>query len=121
MLRQNRDLVILVPPAGRLRPLDVAFYKRNDNYYLHRVIAVKDGHYLIRGDNTYTLEVVPDSAVIGVLQSFVRKGKQYDAGSRTYRCYARFRTATYPLRYFRVRLGRLAAKALHGGKEGDAS
>ena len=30
MLRQDRDLVHIVPPAGRLKKYDVAFYRRID-------------------------------------------------------------------------------------------
>ena len=78
MLYQNRDLVVIEPVKGRLKELDVALYRRGRSYVLHRVIAVNDdGTYLIRGDNTYSDEIVPDSAVLGVLTEFVRDGKQY--------------------------------------------
>lgn len=103
MLRQNRDLVIVKTPASRLRPMDVALYKSGGRYVLHRVIRVKDGYYLIRGDNTYALETVPDSAVIGVLAGFQRNGKQYSTDDFLYRCYARLWNTLYPLRAFRIR------------------
>ena len=61
MLRQNRDLVTIEVPVSRLKKYDVALYKRGDRYVLHRVIGVKEGFYLIRGDNTYRLETVPES------------------------------------------------------------
>ena len=47
MLRQNRDLVVIRVPSSRLKKYDVALYKRGDNYVLHRVVGVGDGHYLI--------------------------------------------------------------------------
>lgn len=75
MLYVNRDLVIISVPQGRLQPYDVALYRRGSAYVLHRVIQVREKDYLIRGDNTYRLEVVPDSAVIGVLTGFKRKGR----------------------------------------------
>ena len=87
MLRQNRDLVVIRVPSSRLRKFDVALYRRGRNYVLHRVIKVCDGHYLIRGDNTYAVETVPDSAVIGVLTGFQRKGKEHDVSERGYRLY----------------------------------
>ena len=71
MLRQNRDLVIIEVPASRLKKYDVALYRRGESYVLHRVVDVKEDCYLIRGDNTYTLENVPDRAVLGVLTGFV--------------------------------------------------
>lgn len=76
MLRQNRDLVVIQVPSLRLKRLDDALYKREEKYVLHRVIKVKDGYYLIRGDNSYVIEKVPYEAVIGVLAFFKRKGKE---------------------------------------------
>ena len=110
MLRQDRDLVVIRVPVLRLQKYDVALYRRGDAYVLHRVIAVKDDHYLIRGDNTYALEHVPDAAVIGVLTSFQRKGKQHQVSERGYRCYARFWQGIYPLRLLYVRFRRLAIR-----------
>ncbi len=98
MLRQNRDLVVIEVPASRLKKDDVAFYRRGESYVLHRVVDVKEDRYLIRGDNTYTLENVPDRAVLGVLTGFVRKGKQHSVDEEGYRRYVRFWNAIYPLR-----------------------
>ena len=98
MLRQNRDLVTIGVPASRLNKYDVALYKRGKVYVLHRVIGVKSDHYLIRGDNTYAIEHVPDSAVIGVLTSFTRKGRDYAVNEPGYQRYVRIWQAIYPLR-----------------------
>ena len=111
MLRQERDLVIIRVPSSRLKKYDVALYKRGKSYVLHRVIEVKDGYYLIRGDNTYALEHVPDEAVIGVLAGFTRKGKEHKVTDRGYLAYVRVWTAIYPLRSAGVRLIRLAKAA----------
>ena len=99
MLYQNRDLVVIEPVQGRLKELDVALYRRGRSYVLHRVIAVNDdGTYLIRGDNTYSDEIVPDSAVLGVLTEFVRDGKQYKVTDEEYLRYVRARVKSYPMR-----------------------
>lgn len=111
MLRQNRDLVTIRVPASRLRKYDVALYKRGETYVLHRVIGVAEDHYRIRGDNTYVIETVPDSAVIGVLTSFKRKGKEHDVTEPGYRLYARLWHTLYPARVFFMRSRRLAARA----------
>ena len=103
MLRQDRDLVVIRIPSSRLKKNDVALYKRGDSYVLHRVIDVRDGFYLIRGDNTYAIEKVPDSDVIGVLTEFNRKGKLYKADDVRYLRYVRCRNAMYPLRAAAVR------------------
>ena len=111
MLVQNRDLVIISVPAGRLKKYDVALYRRGDEHVLHRVIKVRDDGYRIRGDNTFFLESVPDDAVIGVLTAFVRKGKNHSVTSRAYKAYARFWNAVYPARFMYQKLRRFAARA----------
>lgn len=99
MLRQNRDVVIIRVPVSRLKKYDVALYKRGNVFVLHRVIGVREGEYLIRGDNTYAIEHVPDEAVIGVLTGFKRKGKQIDMESISYVLYTRVWNWMYPLRH----------------------
>ena len=94
LLRQDKDLVIIEAPSSRLRALDVALYKRGSNYILHRVIRVEDGYYLIRGDNTYLLESVPDTAVIGILTGFRRNGKQVSVSNCLYRLYSRIASSS---------------------------
>jgi hypothetical protein len=111
MLYVNRDLVIISVPQGRLQPYDVALYRRGSAYVLHRVIQVREKDYLIRGDNIYRLEVVPDSAVIGVLTGFKRKGKDYSVQDPAYRRYVRVWCAIYPARKVLVYLIRKAKAA----------
>ena len=110
MLRQNRDLVVIRVPASRLKKYDVALYKRGDAYVLHRVIEDRGDHYLIRGDNTYAPENVPDAAVIGVLTGFQRKGKQHEVTEWGYRLYVHFWQAIFPLRVLYIRFRRLAVR-----------
>ena len=112
LLRQNRDLVIIQVPVSRLKKYDVALYRRGPNYVLHRVIEVKEGFYLIRGDNTYVTETVPDSNVIGVLSGFLRKKKKYSVADPGYRCYVRIWCAIYPVRLVFYRLYRLVVRVI---------
>ena len=111
LLHQNRDLVIIEVPKGRLKVNDVAFYKRGMDYVLHRVIKVNKDSYVIRGDNTYRIEIVPDSAILGVLTSFVHKGKLVSIKNPLYQCYVRIWNYLYPLRYFLVRCRRIPGYA----------
>ena len=91
MLYQNRDLVVIEVPKGRLKKYDVALYKRGKSYVLHRVIEVNDdGTYSIRGDNTYSIETVPEEAVIGVLTSVKFWCEAYPA--RSFYTHAKWRT-----------------------------
>ena len=103
LLRQSRDLVVIQQPVARLKKYDVALYRRGTKYILHRVIEVTPDCYLIRGDNTFTLETVPHNNVIGVLTGFQRNNKRYSVSNRYYMCYVRFWCAIYPLRALYVR------------------
>ena len=100
LLRQERDLfTVRAKGPDRCRPGDVALYRRGGKYVLHRVIEVNDdGTYSIRGDNTYSIETVPEEAVIGVLTSFVRDGKQYSVTDPEYLRYVKFWCEAYPAR-----------------------
>lgn len=121
LLKENRDLVTVRPFAGRLKKYDVPLYRRRGNRYtLHRIIEVRDNDYVIRGDNTFFKEYVPDNAIIGVLTDFQRKGKNYSVASRGYRFYARFWNFIYPLRWGLHKCRRFCGKikrAVKGGKK----
>lgn len=126
MLRPDRDLVMIVAVDTTDRstvdsaassfaaqdnaspaPYDVVLYKMDGKYILHRVLRIDGDQYLIRGDNTYTVERVPSDAVIGVLTEFVRDGRQISVRDWRYRLYARIWCALYPLRAAFMRIRRL--------------
>ena len=101
LFRTNRDMVVISRPVGELRKYDVALYRSPaGKYILHRIVGVKDDVYLIRGDNTYTLERVPKQAVIGVLTEFNRKGRAGKCTDISYRIYSVVWTSIYPIRRF---------------------
>ena len=115
MLRNRRDRVVIRPLSGeRLKKYDLPLYRRPDGkYILHRVVGVRDGYYIIRGDNTYRKEKVPDEWVLGCVAEFYRNGKHKSAQGRGYRLYARLwnwlfplRTAAYHLVVFAARVKR---------------
>ena len=102
MLKNRRDTIVVLPKTERLKPLDVALYKRGEAYILHRVLEVKENGYIIRGDNCYSDENVPESAVIGVLSEFFRKGKHYYCTDEKYLKYVRKHLKGYKCRRKRV-------------------
>ena len=109
MLRNRRDRVIIFPleKGERLKKYDLPLYHRPDGkYILHRVIAVRDGYYLIRGDNTYIIEKVPDSWVLGKVTEFYRGERHILSTSRGYAIYIRFWRLIYPLRFVFVKIKR---------------
>jgi hypothetical protein len=104
LLKTRRDTVVIRPKTQRLQRLDVALYKRGEAYVLHRVLEVKDWGYIIRGDNCYSDEKIPENAVIGVLTEFFRKGKHTFCDDKKYIRYAENRLKTYKVRRFFVLL-----------------
>ncbi len=90
LFKTGRDMVIIRKPEGELKKYDVALYRDGKGkYILHRVIAVKEDFYIIRGDNTYVRERVPKERVIGVLSEFNRRGKHHQVTDKSYKLYAR--------------------------------
>jgi hypothetical protein len=103
MLKNRRDSIVVRPKVGRVQPFDVALYHRGDAYVLHRVIQPIDGGYIIRGDNTYSDEIVSEKDVFGVLTEFFRKDKHILCTDKRYLRYAKRRVKTYKCRRFFVR------------------
>lgn len=112
LFRTHRDMVIIEKPQGELRRYDVALYRSGGRYVLHRVIRVRDGYYLIRGDNTYRDERIPKDAILGVLTGFNRKGKRGTVKDRSFRCYSVIWTNIYPLRFIWCKCKSLAFRGL---------
>ena len=104
MLKNRRDTIIVRPKTERLKRLDVALYHRGDDYVLHRVLQPVDGAYIIRGDNCYSDELIPEEDVFGVLTEFFRKDKHILCTDEKYIRYAERRLKTYKIRRFFVRL-----------------
>ena len=106
MLKNRRDTIVVRPKTERLKALDVALYKRGEAYVLHRVIQPIEGGYIIRGDNCYADEYIPEEAVFGVLTEFFRKKRKeaIPCTDKRYLRYAKRRVKTYKLRRFFVRL-----------------
>lgn len=102
MLKNRRDTIVVRPKTEKLKPLDVALYKRGDAYVLHRVLTPTQEGYIIRGDNCYSDEIVPEEAVFGVLTEFFRKNKHYFCTDEKYVKYAKRRVKTYKFRRFFV-------------------
>ncbi len=98
MLKSRRDTIVVQAKTERLQPKDVALYRRGDAYILHRVLTVTETGYIIRGDNCYEDEIVPEEAVIGVLVEFFRKNKHYTCKDEKYLRYVHKRLKSYKVR-----------------------
>ena len=106
LLKQGRDLFTVKRKNGRCAKGDVVLYKRPpESYVLHRVIEVRKNSYVILGDNCINKEYgIKDKDIIGVMISYVRKGKAHSVNDLSYKLYSRYIMATITPRVFLKRI-----------------
>lgn len=115
MLRNRKDRVVIRPLGEeKLKKYDLPLYRRPDGkYVLHRIIGVREGYYIIRGDNTYRKEKVPTEWVLGYVAEFYRNEKHIYTTQKKYRAYARLWNWIYPLRFLAVKCRTGLSKIKH--------
>lgn len=80
---------------------DYASTDEPDKYVLHRVIRVRKDDYVILGDNCINNEYgIKDKDILGVMTSYVRKGKSHSVTDTSYRLYTWYIMHTIPVRVF---------------------
>ncbi|MBR5020109.1 MAG: S24/S26 family peptidase [Oscillospiraceae bacterium] len=101
MLRQGKDSVELSPLPERLKKYDLPVYQYpSGKIVMHRVVAVREDHYICLGDNTYEYETIYPRQLIALVSAFKRGDRRISVDARSYRIYARLWVASYPLRKF---------------------
>lgn len=98
MLRQHKDVVVIVPVTRPLKKYDIPLYMTTykDDLVLHRILKVRENDYVIRGDNTYFYEYIPKENVVGVLKEFYRDGKHINCETnKGFRIYSVLNTKLY--------------------------
>ena len=117
MLRQGIDRVELSPLPERLQKYDLPVYQYpSGKYVMHRVVAVKDDHYICNGDNLLQMEKIYHHQMIAVVTAFTRDGKRIEVTDPSYQLYCRFWCAIRPVRHLwkraRAVLGRIKRKLI---------
>ena len=111
LIRQGVDQVVLVK-ALDVKEGDVVFYLRdNGQFVLHRVIKIKDGEYIMCGDNQFILEYgITKKHILAKMKCFIRDGEEIDDTNKKYQRYIK----NLPLRRLKKRtrnfLGRVKRK-----------
>lgn len=114
-LRQGRDTVILAPITGRLKPGDIALFRReNGRYVLHRVIYLTQDGYQFCGDNQAQLEFVSQTQLEGVVVGYIRNGKEYADKSFADRLYRWSQVKLFGLRTYYIALRRKLGRLRRG-------
>ena len=88
MLAHNKDRVTLVKPET-IKKYDVTLFVREDGSpVLHRVVKIKNGEFIIRGDNCGYSETVSPSQILAVVTSFTHNGKECHVVKNSYKMYS---------------------------------
>jgi hypothetical protein len=95
---QKYDLPVYQYPSGK--------------YVMHRVVAVKEDHYICLGDNTYEYEKIKPEQMIGLVSAFKRGEKRIDVKDPMYRFYCRIWCAIFPMRKLLKRVKRCLRRIL---------
>lgn len=88
LLKEYSDTVMIEKITTPLRKYDVVLFRRGKQLVLHRIVKIKMGYFLIRGDNCVHGEKVYNSQIIGRMTRFYRKGKQCNVNNKAYRLYS---------------------------------
>ena len=85
-------MLIFIKKAEKLKKGDVPFYKRSDGtFILHRIVGVKNGAYVLRGDYEQKKEypIYPEQ-VVAVAEGFYRNDRYISCNSFLYKLYKVF-------------------------------
>lgn len=96
LIRPHIDSAVFVPPQ-RIRKYDVVLYRVNGQAIMHRVVGLRGGTCLIRGDNSNYTEEVPAADIFGVMQGFYRGRRYVAAGRLDYQLFSRCWVLLAPL------------------------
>lgn len=101
LLRAGKDLfTVRGKGEARAKRGDVVLYRaRPGRYVLHRVVKVRPQDYIILGDNCIRGEEgILDAQILGIMESFVRNGKEYRVTDSLCRIYTFCILHSIPLR-----------------------
>lgn len=116
LLRQGRDFfVVEKPPGRRFKRGEVALFKRENSYVLHRIIKVYSDSYDCLGDNSVCPDRnIKEADMLGVMTAYIRDGKRHSVEEFPYRLYARLVLLFNPLRVLYRRMKGKVKKLLSG-------
>ena len=79
---------------------------------MHRVVEVKEDHYICLGDNLVQLEIIYPEQLIGLVTAFKRGDKRIEADAPAYQLYCRIWHRLLPFRRIWKGIQSLAKKIL---------
>lgn len=106
------DYVIVSPVNRSLKWLDVCVYRReNGPLIIHRICRIKGENVWFVGDRQKDVEgPLPISSVLGIMQGFTRKNKEFTCKSVLYRTYSLVWMLLRPFRLYFFHFARIMKK-----------
>lgn len=88
LIREGVDQVALVK-AKSVKLGDTVFYLRdNGQFVLHRIVKIKNGEYVMCGDNQFQLEYgITDKHILAKMKAVIRDGQVIDETNVKYQRY----------------------------------
>ena len=113
LIREGVDQVILVKPTD-IKKGDAVFYQRdNGQFVLHRIAKVKNGEYVMCGDNQVALEYgITDKHILAKVKAIIRDGNIIDESNKKYRKYVKSMSRRRFKKRLRYVLGRIKRKII---------
>lgn len=68
-----KDDVVTVEKVDTPNLGDIVIFSYNENLLIHRLIGYKENKYVLKGDNSYNIEIINKSDILGVAKEFKRK------------------------------------------------
>ena len=91
LIKEGRDVLLIRKTDGCIKKYDIALYKKNDKYVLHRIMRVDENGYSTCGDHQIRWETgIKRANILGVLSGLKRKNEEIDFNSFSYRMYILF-------------------------------
>ena len=109
-IRGERDVISVIPVKEPLKKYQVILYEiPGRGHILHRILAVREHGYVVRGDNCFYKEYVSKDRVLGVLYKVLKDGKkERKVAGGTFP--VRFWRWLYPLRWLWRKMRSAASK-----------
>lgn len=114
LFHNKKNVVEVAVPTEPVRKRDMVLYIREDGTsVIHRVVGIKEGGYVIRGDNCFSDEFVPADQIAGVCTRFYRNGRWIQTSDPLYRMYSFVWCASYPVRKLAKRTQNKIIRLVH--------
>ena len=111
MIKGKQDAVVIEKIKEKPKRYDLVIYVRGEELgVIHRIIHVKEDHYIICGDNCWQLEYVKPEQIKGIVTEYCRNGKWHNVNNIPYKIYVHLWVDLLfikrPIFYFRDKIKR---------------